>query len=34
VLYASEVVEHKMKVDTVVKNQVGFLSERLMTAIS
>ncbi len=30
VLYASEVVEHRMKVDTVVKNQVGFLGERLV----
>ena len=30
VLYASEVVEHRMKVDNVVRNQVGFLGERLM----
>jgi len=30
VLYASEVVEHRMKVDNVVKNQVSFLGERLM----
>ena len=30
VLYAAEVVEHKMKVDNVVKNQIGFLSERLI----
>ena len=32
VLYASEVVEHKMKGDKVVKNQISFMSERLMTA--
>jgi chromosomal replication initiator protein len=29
VLYASEVIEHKMKVDHKVKNQVNFLSEKL-----
>jgi chromosomal replication initiator protein len=29
VLYASEVIEHKMKVDHKVRNQVNFLSQRL-----
>jgi chromosomal replication initiator protein len=29
VLYASEVIEHKMKVDPRVRNQVNFLSEKL-----
>jgi chromosomal replication initiator protein len=30
VLYASEVIEHKMKVDHKVRNQVSFLSEKLL----
>jgi len=34
VLYAAEVVEHKIKVDNVVKNQIGFLSERLIAGTS
>jgi len=29
VLYASEVIEHKIKVDAVVKNQINFLSQKL-----
>ncbi|MEE9612331.1 MAG: helix-turn-helix domain-containing protein, partial [Desulfatiglandales bacterium] len=29
VLYASEVIEHKMKVDNQVKKQVKFLRQRL-----
>jgi len=29
ILYASEVIEHKMKVDKRVKNQIEFLSNKL-----